>query len=147
MIFSTRAALTILLVAFPASAQYVASEQLGIPYPALSSGSPVTLSAIAGDPVDRGRATIPLGFTFPYYGRSYTQLIVTANGVAFLEPSSQANQGADFSSNLPLPNTSEPNGTLAPFWDDLSGRNATSALRTQTLNGSHGKGLAVEWVD
>lgn len=138
---------TLLLGAAQAKAQYVATETLGVPYPALTNGTPVSLSAVAGDPKDRGRATLPLGFTASFYGRSYTQITVSANGMAFLEPSSQVNQTTDFSSNLSMPNTAEPNATLAPFWDDLFGRNAASVVRSQAVSGVNGSGLAIEWSD
>ena len=140
-------ALLAIAIALPASAQYVATTTNGVPYPALSTATPISLVAITGSSNDRGRATIPIGFTFPFYDRTYTQLTVTANGMAFLEPSSSANAGADFSFNTPLPNVSEPNAVLAPFWDDLNGRNPGSLIQSQALSGPNGQGLAVEWFD
>ena len=135
---STRRLLPILwaiLFALPASAQYVATTTNGVPYPALTTSTPINLVAAAGTPNDRGRATIPIGFTFPYYDRTYTQITVTANGMAFLEPSTSVNLVADFSSNSVLPNVSEPNGVIAPFWDDLNGRNPGSLIQSQPLMG------------
>lgn len=134
-------------LALPASAQYVATTTVGIPYPALSTATPINLVAVSGTANDRGRATIPIGFTFPYYDRTYTQITVTANGMAFLEPSSSANATADFSFNGTLPNVSEPNAVIAPFWDDLNGRNAGSAIASQPLAGPNGQGIAIEWSD
>lgn len=138
---------TLALVALPASAQYVATKTIGVPYPALSTATPIALVAVSGTANDKGRATIPIGFTFPFYDRTYTQLTVTANGMAFLEPSSSANANADFSFNGVLPNVSEPNAVIAPFWDDLNGRNAGSLIQSQPLTGPNGQGLAVEWSD
>ncbi len=147
--FSSRRILAALALVFaaPAAAQYVATPMGGVPYPALSSSTPVSLVAITGTANDRGRATIPIGFSFPFYDRAYTQLTVTANGMAFLEPSSAGNLGADFSSNVAMPNVGEPNAVLAPMWDDLNGRNPGSTVSYQAVTGPNGQGLAVEWFD
>ena len=136
-----------ILIAAPASAQYSATTTQGVPYPALSTGIPVNLIAITGTANDRGRATIPIGFSFPYYNATYTQITVTANGMAFFEPSSAANVGADFGNNAPIPNVAEPNAVLAPFWEDLNGRNPGSTIASQALTGPNGQGLAIEWFD
>lgn len=149
MTTSSRLLLTALLLAAPwARAQYVVTPSAGATYPALTTPTPIALSAPASlDPVDRGRATLPLGFTFPFYGRTYTAVTVTANGVLFLEPSSAAHSDADFGTNVAIPSGAEPNGVIAPLWDDLRGDNATSALQRQALSGSNGQGVALEWKD
>lgn len=131
-----------------ARAQYVATPQAGVPYPTLTNPSPVVLVAAgSNDPKDRGRATIPIGFDFPLYNRLYSQLTITANGVLFLEPSTAGNTSSDFPGNVALPSGAEPNGVLAPFWDDLIGNNPTSALQTQAVTGPNGQGLAIEFKD
>ncbi|MBL9038910.1 MAG: hypothetical protein JNG84_10370, partial [Archangium sp.] len=137
--------LVLAMTASSALAQYVAAPQAGVPYPSLTTSSPVTLVASTGEPNDRGRATVALGFNFPYYTRTYTQLIVSANGMAFFEPSADPN--ADFLSNVTLPTVTEPNAVLAPFWDDLNGNNPTSAVRQQAVSGPNGAGKAIEWRD
>lgn len=140
------AALVAALSALPAFAQYVATAQAGVAYPALTTPSTVPLVAPGtNDPMDKGRATIALGFQVPFYDKTYSAITVTANGVAFFEPSSAANSTADFSSNSLIPSGAEPNGVLAPFWDDLYGNNPTSELRTQAVTGANGQGLAIEW--
>jgi hypothetical protein len=134
------------VVASPAFAQYVATTQAGVAYPALTTPSTIALVAPGtNDPMDRGRATVPLGFAVPFYGRTYSTITVTANGVAFFEPSSAANSTSDFPANAPIPSGAEPNGVLAPFWDDLYGSNPNSALRSQAVTGVNGQGLAIEW--
>ncbi|MFZ5444046.1 MAG: putative Ig domain-containing protein [Myxococcota bacterium] len=131
-----------------AGAQYVATPQAGVPYPALTAPTPVALTAPGtNDPKDKGRATLPLGFTMPFYNRVYTQVTVTANGVLFLEPSTGPNTASDFPGNVVLPNGSEPNAVIAPFWDDLTGSNPTSALQSQAVTGPNGQGLAIEFKD
>jgi hypothetical protein len=140
------AACAAVLCSAGASAQYVATSYEGVPYPALTAPTALSLQAPAQlSPFDRGRATIPLGFTFPYFNKTYTQVTVTANGILFFEPSSAQEATSDFFYNSPLPNVAEPNATLAPMWDDLDGNHPTSALRTQSVMGTNGQGLAVEW--
>ncbi|HEY1089436.1 MAG TPA: hypothetical protein VGE37_17165, partial [Archangium sp.] len=143
--------LILVLVTLPFGAawgQYTAAPQPGVSYPALTNATPVVMTAPGmNDPADRGRVTVPLGFTFPFYNRVYTQLTITANGLLFLEPSSGANTASDFPANLALGSGAEPNGLIAPLWDDLTGSNATSALQTQAVTGVHGQGLAVEFKD
>ncbi len=129
-------------------AQYTATPQAGVPYPALTNPAPVPLTAPGmNDSKDRGRVTIPIGFNFPFYNKVYSQLTVTANGLLFLEPSSAANSTSDFSSNVALPGGAEPNGLIAPLWDDLFGSNPTSALQTEAVTGANGQGLAIEFKD
>lgn len=140
--------LPLLWAALPAWAQYVATPQAGVGYPALTSPTQVPLVAPgSNDPKDKGRYTLPLGFDFPFYNRVYSQVTVTANGVLFLEPSSGANTSADFPANVAIPNGSEPNGVIAPLWDDLIGSNQTSVVQRQAVTGSNGQGLAVEFKD
>lgn len=134
-----------LLLAAPANAQYVASSSSGVPYPTLTAPVPITLTAASGTASDKGRATLGLGFTFPFYDKQYTSITVTANGVAFFEPSSAAFASADFSANSAVSTVSEPNAVLAPLWDDLDGRNPSSALQYQPLSGPNGQGLVIEW--
>ncbi len=129
-------------------AQYTATPQAGIPYPALTNAVPVPLTAPGmNDPKDRGRVNIPIGFSFPFYNRVYSQITVTANGLLFLEPSSAANSTSDFSGNVAIPGGAEPNGLIAPLWDDLFGSNPTSAVQTEAVTGANGQGLAIEFKD
>ncbi len=61
-----------------------------------------------------------LGFAFPFYGSTYTQVRICTNGWMSFTSTSTAhlNQG--------IPNTGEPNALLAPFWDDLDTRSSGS---------------------
>jgi hypothetical protein len=137
-------ALALIAWAGESAAQYQAVAQAGIGYPALTN--PQTVTLVAPNSVsDRGRASLPLPFTFQFYSRQYTSVNVTANGVMFFEASTSPTD--DFPSNVAIPSTTEPNAVVAPFWDDLDGNNGTSAVRQQVVTGSNGQGLAVEWRD
>ncbi|MCA3011751.1 MAG: hypothetical protein INH41_05050, partial [Myxococcaceae bacterium] len=144
MTSSRTLALVLSVWAGGAVAQYQAVTLPGVGYPALTNPQTVTLLA-ANSPSDRGRATLPLPFAFQFYERQYTSVNVTANGVLFFEPTTNPND--DFPSNVSIPSTTEPNALVAPFWDDLDGNNATSAVRQQVVSGPNGQGLAIEFRD
>lgn len=74
-----------------------------------------TTPAIADD-VSSG--TLALPFAFSSFGTPVTHYSVSSNGFLQLYTSS-AGLGAAASSNDPIPTSFEPNGVVAPFWDDL----------------------------
>lgn len=64
---------------------------------------------------DRVVGPLPLPFSFPFFGREYTEMWVSSNGwLAFAEPSSA------FPINRDLPTSNGPAALVAPFWDDLN---------------------------
>lgn len=74
--------------------------------------SPVGTVIPLGDETNVG--PIPIGFPFSYYGNIFSDVFVCSNGwVSFTSTSTSL-------SNTTLPSTSEPNNTLALFWDDLN---------------------------
>ena len=88
---------------------------------------------------DDGVQTLPLAFAFPFYGRSYSQVYVHANGFLSF---SQAYPGPDYAANHCLPSILPPNDALYALWDDLDpGQGGRVAYRN---NPSY---LAVEWRD
>ncbi len=68
---------------------------------------------------------INIGFAFPFFTNSFTQLYVSPNGFATFSPFS-----GDTSTNTVLPNASAPSNAIAFFWDDL---NITPTARVYTL--------------
>jgi hypothetical protein len=63
---------------------------------------------------DAGIATLPLPFTFTYYGATYDEVSVCSNGFISL--------GAEdyrFGDNSPIPSNHGPSAMVAPLWDDL----------------------------
>ncbi len=57
---------------------------------------------------------VNIGFVFPFFTNSFTQLYVSPNGFVTFNPFS-----GDTSANKSLPNTSAPSNAIAFFWDDL----------------------------
>ncbi len=86
---------------------------------------------------DDGAQTLPLAFSFPFYGRSYSQVYVHANGFLSF---SQAYPGPDYAANHCLPSILPPNDALFALWDDLDpGQGGRVAYRNSANY------LAVEW--
>ena len=69
---------------------------------------------IVGSGDDANHGPFDLGFPFGYYGNSFTTINVCTNGWL-----SFTSTDTDYS-NQGIPDSSEPNNLLAPFWDDLN---------------------------
>jgi hypothetical protein len=57
---------------------------------------------------------VPIGFSFDFYGNTYTEVYVTSNGILTFDE-----DNAYYWSNSAIPKSSTPNNMIAPFWDDL----------------------------
>jgi hypothetical protein len=68
-----------------------------------------------GNSDDASYGPFDLGFAFPYYGDTFTQLRICTNGFITFDSSTSAPY-----TNQPMPNTAAPNLMVAPFWDDLN---------------------------
>ncbi|MCK4672884.1 hypothetical protein KAT67_02755, partial [candidate division WOR-3 bacterium] len=65
---------------------------------------------------DADTVTLPLPFTFTYYGEDYNTIGVCSNG--FTEFPTSTYRFGDFNTGIPDP--AGPRAMLAPFWDDLN---------------------------
>lgn len=90
--------------------RWIDSDETGGP---AYSWEEINLTGTATGISDEDMATINLAFGFEYYGVTYTSVNIFDNG--FVSFSSSYN---DFE-NTTLPNTSEPQGVIAPFWCDM----------------------------
>lgn len=80
---------------------------------------------------DQNLGPYAIGFNFPFYGNSYSQVRVAANGwISFTSTAT----GATSYTNLTLPNSSAPENILACWWDDLSPQRAGTNVRRWTNN-------------
>ncbi len=71
-----------------------------------------------GNQDDGWTNTINLGFTFNFYGTNYSAVRFTSNGLIAFEPLTSS-----YRTNKEIPDASSPNAFIAPFWDDLTGKN------------------------
>lgn len=80
-------------------------------------GTPIGLNAD-----DQNVSNIPLPFAFPFYGNSYNTVNACSNGwLSFTATTTEYTNAA-----LPNTGTAVPKNLIAPFWDDLDFRAATS---------------------
>jgi hypothetical protein len=73
--------------------------------------SSVGTSVALGDDMFRGPFSI--GFAFPFYDTTYTELYIGSNGLITF------GSGSDERQNKNIPNTAAPNNMIALWWDDL----------------------------
>lgn len=89
-------------------------------------------------------AAIPIGFTFKFFERAYTQIYVNTNGlILFGEP-------ATAFANKEIPKDTLPNDFVAVFWDDLyliRDDQNQFVSRVRYLNGTDANGnfIVIEW--
>jgi photosystem II stability/assembly factor-like uncharacterized protein len=88
---------------------------------------------------DDAAASIPIGFTFSFYGSSYSGVTVSSNG--YLAFGSQP--GTEYE-NKPLPSATAPNALVAVFWDDLA-VTAASQVKSLLLGSAPSRRLVVGW--
>jgi hypothetical protein len=88
---------------------------------------------------DDSSAAVTMPFAWRFYGAPTTQLIVSSNGFV--------NFGGGIATeynNAPIPDEAEPNGFIAPFWDDLF-PGAGGAVRAATLGTWPTREFIVSW--
>ncbi|UZI27920.1 S8 family serine peptidase [Streptomyces sp. VB1] len=109
-----------------------------------NSCAPGTYSWIAGSKKvalsgDEDATTISLPFAVKHYGVSYSTASVTTNGmVNFLAP-----RVGDYA-NTALPTVNNPNGFIAPLWDDLT-LDRKSSVQTTTTGAEGSRLFAIVW--
>ncbi|UCC81289.1 MAG: immune inhibitor A [Candidatus Zixiibacteriota bacterium] len=85
-------------------------------------GPPVTwvdISSVGTEifPGEDNYVNVPIGFSFPFYENSYSDVFVCSNGLLTF------GSGSTVYSNDPIPDNDLPNNYIAPWWDDLSPQN------------------------
>lgn len=64
---------------------------------------------------DEVSGPIPVGFTFKYFGVSYSSVFVSSNGFLTVLPG----QDSGCCTGLPTPQAGDPDGVIAGWWEDL----------------------------
>ncbi|MFI5803673.1 hypothetical protein [Streptomyces sp. NPDC051561] len=102
-------------------------------YSWISGSSKVALSG------DEDAKTVALPFPVTFYGVKYSSAAVTTNGlINFLSP-----RIGDYT-NEELPTETQPNGIVAPLWDDLT-LDKKSSVQTATTGRAGSRKFAVVW--
>jgi len=102
-------------------------------------GMTLLSGATTGPTGDNGNGVVSLGFTFNYLGTGYTQARLSTNGWMSLNQS-----GTTQSANGNLFITSNPNTTLAPWFDDLT-VDASGLLSYKTEGTAPNRVFIAEW--
>ena len=123
-----------------------AQAQVGAYSFAASTGTYAPLPATATDVAavqadDAVSGLLPLGFSFVYEGNTYLNAVVSSNG--FLSFNSAS--GSSLSNSLATAGSEKP--LVAPFWDDLDGRDPTARASYQTTGVAPNRVFTFEWLN
>lgn len=84
---------------------------------------------------------IPINFEFPFYGMTYTTIMICANGYLTF-----GNSG-DIYANQTIPIPMEPGALIAPFWDDLTPPEINGGVYYEVKGDAGHKKLIVTWAN
>jgi subtilisin family serine protease len=98
----------------------------------------MTPLVLTGDGVSPG---LPLPFSYQFYGRSYSQIFIGANGLIGF-----TNTAMDVSANVDIPSATGPNGIICPYWDDLDPSQGGSIWMGTTGVAPH-RAVVVSWAE
>jgi uncharacterized repeat protein (TIGR01451 family) len=97
----------------------------------------------AGVPLDLGddecSPVLDVGFDLTYYGRTYSQMRVSSNGLIQFEGCTTQY------ANVSIPNPSAPNSFLAPFWDDLAPNTEGAEIYVFRTGTAPHRQTVIEW--
>jgi MYXO-CTERM domain-containing protein len=125
-------------------------------YVPLANGTPVTIN------FTDGAVTVPIGFTFNFYGAPYDHLGIGINGaISFVGGCAAGCQSNEFCNGtictiftlgpntLGIPNPTAPNKIVAAWWDELTRSAITPATNISyaTLGNAPNRELVVEWAN
>jgi hypothetical protein len=89
---------------------------------------------------DDGGLTVPIGFTFNFYGDAHSEIGMGTNG--YLTFGSDL---TDFSDDA-IPNTNDPNDLIAPLWDDYV-VDGSGATHYQTMGDAPDRMFIAQWTN
>ncbi len=150
-------AFLVLLVSAPVLAQtYPVTGPIAVPYEELGPTATQAPANYNDDDwccsSDMWNVALPTGFTFRYFGSTYSHLGISGNGgivpLTSASPGTSANYYVD-TSNDPFPSTLGPQGIIAPWWDDFA-RSATlsphpGGLFFEVIGTAPNRVLKVQW--
>ncbi|MCK5138184.1 MAG: hypothetical protein KAR19_20550, partial [Bacteroidales bacterium] len=96
--------------------------------------------ARAGYYDDGAWGAFPIGFSFDFFGNTYTDFYVTSNGLVMFGTSSTQY------TNSTIPDGSGANNYIAPFWDDLV-IHSTGDIMYQTIGTAPNRKLVIQFTN
>jgi MYXO-CTERM domain-containing protein len=112
-----------------------------MPYVPITGGTS-QLNAFGSTTADDASITVPIGFSFPYYGTNYTQILINSNGFASFT-TGVCTFGCNSAISLPS-TTRTPHLVIAPWWDDNQ-FNRPGSSGTDVITRSTPTQFDVEW--
>jgi hypothetical protein len=103
------------------------------------------LTGVTAD--DSASPITALPFTFRFFGQDMTFYSVTSNGFMQLWPSMTGTPSTEYN-NAIIPTAGDPNGFIAPFWDDLTTiTGETTEVRALATGTSPMQHLTIQWTN
>lgn len=88
---------------------------------------------------DDDYTALPIGFSFPFYGQNYSTIQVGSNGYLTFGLT------GDEYTNLGIPIPGDPDGIIAPFWDDLVPPTSGGGVFYEVKGAAGNRKLVVTW--
>ena len=111
-------------------------------YTPITLGGGATVSTATGD--NASEIGVALGFVFNYAGVNYTSISINTNGMMFFDP--LAPTPTESANNSSLFQSTIPNQTIAPWWNNLSD-DANSDILYQTQGSAGNKTFTVQYTN
>ncbi|MEU4619622.1 carboxypeptidase regulatory-like domain-containing protein [Actinoplanes sp. NPDC023801] len=90
---------------------------------------------------DDAATKITLPFAFPFFGTAYPSVCVDTNGLVFFEGECVSHP---YTGSGGLGDVVDPNGVIAPYWDDLV-VDSSANVRTAVTGTGAGRQVLIEW--
>lgn len=119
--------------------------QTTIPVACDAVGTATLVAPADGWDDDTATDVTPLPFNVTYFGAAATHYSVSSNGYLQLWPSA-AGEAAITERNVAFPTVGQPDGTVAPFWDDLIPFDETTDVRVAALGTAPRRRFVVQWT-
>ncbi len=111
--------------------------------PSTTTFTPVSATAIPVPSIqadDAVSGTLPIGFTFVFDGTPYQNFVASSNGLLSFNTGASTNFG-----NGLMTGAATERPFIAPFWDDLDGRDASAAAAYILTGTAPNRVLTMEW--
>jgi carboxypeptidase family protein/type IX secretion system substrate protein len=129
--------------AMPMAANYIISPNI-FEWVEIRTNGLGTTTPYGGDDDFSGPIEINNGETFNFYGIDYTHMNLTNNGyVSFIEEGPLGTYS--IYNDVPIPNSNDPNGIVASYWDDYGHYADNPALTTYHLWDEDNNRFIVTW--